>query len=115
MMITGIDASRQVQGVYVYGNTHFNQAGDTAVSPVSRISSVARLDEDEEKLKAAVTYRQDTKSQIDDEAALREKENLAENYKNQDIVQYNMSNPYEVARMSIESSLLSGMNFDVMA
>lgn len=116
MIITNVSSASRIHGIYVYGNSHYNEARDTAVSPVNRVSSVARLDDREEEAKIAVTYQSDEENKVNDEAAaLREQENLAGNYRNQEVAQYDLTNPYEVARMSIENSLLSGMHFDMLA
>lgn len=115
MMITNIGSFSHVQGIYVYGNSHYNQMANTAVAPISKVPSVAKLEDREDELKLAVTYLPEEESRTEEDVVLREKGNLAENYKNQDIVQYNMSNPYELARMSIENTILSGMNFDMLA
>ena len=46
---------------------------------------------------------------------MKEQENLAESYRNQEVAQYDLSNPYELIRMSIENSLLSGMHINMLA
>lgn len=116
MMITNIGSSGQVRGIYVYGNSHYNEMKNTAVPPVDKVPSVAKLSDKEDEVKVAVTYQSNEESRVNEEAvALKEKENLTESYKNQEAAQYNLSNPYELARMSIESSLLSGMHFDMLA
>lgn len=116
MMITGIRSSSQVENIYAYGNSHYNQVQNTAVSPITRVRSVAGLNAQEEELKFAATYQHKGSVSSDEETvALKEKSNLAESYMDQNVVQYNVSNPYEQARMSIENTLLSGMYFDMMA
>lgn len=116
MMIMGISSSGQVENVYAYANSHYNQMQNAAVSPVTRVRSISSLDAQEDELKFAVTYQHKNNVSTDEEkVALKEKSNLMESYRNQDVVQYNMTNPYEMARRSIENTLLSGMNFDMMA
>lgn len=116
MMVMGIGSSSRIENVYAYANSHYNQVQSTAVSPVTPVHSVVKLEDQEDELKLAATYQKEDGISADEEkVALREKANLAESYKNQDVVSYNMSNPYEKVRMSIENSLLSGMNFDMLA
>ena len=74
------------------------------------------LHENEDRIKLVVSAQGGEDAFADDaQVALKEQVNLAENYKSQDVVQYEMSNPYEAARMSIENSLLSGLHFDMFA
>lgn len=116
MMITNISSASQIRGIYVYGNSHYNETGNTAVSPVNKVSSVARLDDRDDEVKIAVTYQSNEENKVNEETvALKEQENLIESYRNQEVVQYDLTNPYELARMSIENSLLSGMHFDMLA
>ena len=116
MMITNVSSASRIHGIYVYGNSHYNETRDTAVSPVNRVSSVARLDDREEEVKIAVTYQSDEENKVNEETvALKEQENLAESYRNQEVAQYDLSNPYELIRVSIENSLLSGMHINMLA
>ncbi len=116
MMITNISSLGQIRGIYVYGNSRYNEKGESAILPVDKVSSVAGLDENQDEVKVAVTYQSDEESKVsEDTVAFKEKESLAESYKDQDVAQYNLSNPYELARMSIENSLLSGMHVDMLA
>jgi len=89
---------------------------DSAVPPVRPVRSVAPSDGQTDNLKVAVTYQNRENSAInEDQITLREKNSLAENYQNQQrVISYDTSNPYEMARKNIESSLLSGMNFDML-
>jgi hypothetical protein len=115
-MITGINSSSSIENIYMYANSHYNQVQSTAVTPVTRVRPVSSLASQEDELKLAATYQnKDGVSADDDKVAWKEKANLAESYKNQEVVSYNRSNPYEMARMSMEGSLLSGMNFDMLA
>jgi len=116
MMITNIGSASQIRGIYVYGNSHYNETRNTAVLPVNRVSFVPRLEDKEDEVKVAVTYQSHEENKINEEAAvLKEQENLAESYKNQEVARYDLTNPYELAKMSIENSLLSGMHFDMLA
>lgn len=113
-MVSGVGAAERVQNIYPYSNSHYNQIDNEAVLPVTGVEPVLKLVGEEDELKFGVTYGQDTKAVSDERAAWKEKEALAESYREQKVVSYNLANPYEAARKNIEGSLLLGMNFDQM-
>ncbi len=116
MMIAGISSYGRIANIYAYSNTHYNQIHNSAVSPVNGVPGIAKLDEKQDEQKFAVTYSSGKGNDVTDAvAAGKEQASLVESYKEQNVVTYNQSNPYERARMSIENSLLSGMNFDMLA
>ncbi len=117
MRIHGVSDTMQVKNIYYYNNSHYNQMNDSAVAPVPRVQSLFSVDDEEEKLRTAVLYEQDSSGKVidDSEAVKREQENLSSAYGGQVMVQYDMDNPYDLARMSMESSILAGMHLDMLA
>lgn len=117
MTISGINSTGAIQNVYVYGNTHYNQVQDSAVSPVRRVKPAQGVEKQEEQLNVAVTYKQDQEQKTLDVDSVTKKEqvSLAKAYAQDDTVDYQVSNPYERSRMVMEGSLLTGMNLDVFA
>ncbi len=38
MMITNISSLGQIRGIYVYGNSRYNEKGESAILPVDKVS-----------------------------------------------------------------------------
>lgn len=113
MVVMGIDSTLHVESIYAFANSRNRGKSVSAVTPVS---PVTKLHDDEDRIKLAVSAEGGEDAFAEDaRVALKEQVNLAENYKSRYVVQYEMSNPYEAARMSMENSLLSGLHFDMFA
>lgn len=114
MVVMGVDSTLHAESIYAFANSR--NRGNGSVPPVTPVSPVVKLHDEEDRIKLAVSG-QDGKNAFaeDDRVALKEQVNLTESYKSQNVVQYDVSNPYEMARMSIENSLLSGLHFDMLA
>ncbi|MCD7824617.1 MAG: hypothetical protein LUH14_01395 [Clostridiaceae bacterium] len=117
MMVNSIANTGQIKNIYYYANTHYNQVHTSAVTPVSGVSSLFSVADQEDRLHAAVFYQNDSdKAFLQDNAvAAKEKAELTTAYEDQIVVRYDQSNPYEAARMSMEGSVLSGMYVDLLA
>ena len=114
MVVMGVDSTLHAESIYAFANSR--NRGNGSVSPVTPVSPVVKLRGDEDRIKLAVSGQGGNDAFAEDErVAFKEQANLAESYKSQNVVQYDMANPYEMARMSIENSLLSGLHFDMLA
>jgi len=113
MVVMSVDSMLHAENIYAFANSRNHGKSVSAVTPVS---PVMKLHDNEDRIKLAVSAQGGKDAFAEDtQVALKEQVNLAENYKSRDVVQYEMSNPYEAARMSMENSLLSGLHFDMFA
>lgn len=117
MAITAISGERVVQNIYPYHNTHYNEVASVPVEPVQRTTEVAGLSSEEEQVQLGVTYEpfKGQISQIEENAVVNQTRQLKEAFQQGEDLYYDQSNPYEMARMSVEGMLLTGMNIDFMA
>lgn len=117
MITAAITNAGQIGNLYFYGETHYNQVESTPVPAVNRIQATAPLSEKENTLHYAALYQHDSESlvQTEESAAQKGQEALSDAYAGQDMAQYNAANPYELARMAIENSLLAGMHINMLA
>lgn len=117
MAITAISNYDRVQNVYAYHNTHFNQVAATPVSPVQKTTGIAGISSQEDQTRLAVTYRPKDNPISEAEQTAAEKytadlKNIAERGQK---LQYDLSNPYEMARRSVDQTLVTGMYLDITA
>ena len=115
MMVMGVNSTLHAESIYAFANSRINRMRNGSVPPVTPVSPVIKLHDEEDRLKFLVSHQNDEAITEDDRVALKEQAGLAEGYKNQNAVQYDMANPYEKVRMSIENSLLSGLYFNMLA
>lgn len=103
----------QINSIYTYGNSHFNQIQNTPVTPVTRIKGAQPVDAQQDKAKYAVVYGNDKTSETYD---TKEANEVKAKYADAQSVSYNNTdNPYEISKMERDSMILSGMNFDEYA
>lgn len=117
MMLAAIGNVKDIQSIYMYGNSHYNQVQYAPVAPVEKIHSVVQTGSSDEETKLAATYKHkdSQKALSEDSAALKRAEQLLQAYDNSGMASYDLSNPYEVSRMNVEGTLLAGMNIDMLA
>lgn len=117
MTISAISGYGRIQNIYPYHNTHFNQLANIPVTPVGKAGRVPGIAEDEERLHLGVTYGTDREqtARLESSAMAKKTEELKNVFDAGEELQYDMSNPYEASRMSLDGMLLTGMNIDVMA
>lgn len=117
MTVTAIPGYGQIQNIYAYHNAHFNQVGNVPVTPIQRTGRVAGISDEEDRLHFAATYRSegDDVNSVESAAIAKQTEKLKNSFDNGRQMQYELSNPYETSRMSIDGMLVAGMNIDVMA
>ncbi|RKI40958.1 hypothetical protein D7V86_10580 [bacterium D16-51] len=116
MMVMGVNSTLHAESIYAFANSRINRMRNGSVPPVTPVSPVIKLHDDEDRLKFLVSHQDGEEAFTeDDRVALKAQAGLAEDYKNQNAVQYDMANPYEKVRMSIENSLLSGLYFNMLA
>lgn len=117
MIAAAITNAGQIGSLYFYGDTHYNQVKSAPVPAVNRIQATAPITDRENTLHYAALYQRDSESlvQTEQSAAQKGQEALSGTYAGQDVAQYNLTNPYELARMTIENSLLAGMHINMLA
>lgn len=117
MTVTAIPGYGQIQNIYAYHNAHFNQVGNVPVAPIQRTGRVAGISGEEDRLHFAATYRsgQSGEDTVEAAAIAKQTEKLKNSLEQGRPMQYELSNPYEASRMSIDGMLAAGMNIDVMA
>lgn len=117
MMLAAIGNVKDIQSIYMYGSSHYNQIQDAPVAPVAKIHSVVQTGSSEEEEKLAATYKHDNsqKTLNENTVALKKAQELSTVYGETGVASYDLSNPYEVSRMNAEGSLLAGMNVDMLA
>lgn len=117
MITAAITNAGQIGSLYFYGDTHYNQIKSTPVPAVNRVQAVAPTADKENHLHYAALYQHDSESlvQTDHSVAQKEQEALSTAYADQNMAQYNLTNPYELARMTLENSLLAGMHINMLA
>lgn len=112
MRISAIPEYGQIQNIYSYHNSHYNQVQAAAVTPVQKTARVVGVSSQEDQVQLAATYRQE--NEIDNVSSKR-KEELKSSIDRGEELNYNQSNPYEALRMSVDGILVKGMNMDVIA
>lgn len=106
----------QISGLYIYGNTHYNQVQSVPVTPVKPVKRAPEIAGREDRAKIAVTYSPDgSEGKTQELKSSRQTEEIRQEYADKQQASYNQSNPYEQARMATEGSVIVGMNFDMFA
>lgn len=117
MAVAAISGQRAVQNIYPYHNTHYNEIPSVPVEPVKRTIGVQGLSSQEEEVQLGISYKplKDSISQIEENAVVNQTKQLKDAFVQGKELYYDMANPYETARMSVEGMLVAGMNIDIMA
>lgn len=117
MTVSAISGYGQIQNIYAYHNTHYNQMQTVPVTPVQKTAGVSKISDEEDSLRLAATYRpaEDEITGIENTAVAKQTEKLKDFYEKGQELHYNRFNPYEAARMSVDGMLVAGMNIDLMA
>lgn len=117
MTVSAISGYGQIQNIYAYHNTHYNQVQTAPVTPVQKTAGVSKISAEEDSLRLAATYRpaEDEMTGIENPAVAKHTEKLKNLYEKGQELHYDRSNPYEAARMSVDGMLVTGMNIDLMA
>lgn len=117
MAVAAISGERAVQNIYPYHNTHYNEINSVPVEPIRRTTGVPGLSSEEEEVQLGVTYKplKEQISHIEENAVVNQTKQLKDAFVQGEELYYDMANPYEAARMSVEGMLVAGMNIDIMA
>lgn len=117
MAISAISGYSRIQNIYAFRNTHYNEVQTTPVTPVPRPGKVAGISDDEDELRFAAIDAGEKKpsERLEISAVNKQTEKIQSAYETQGQLQYDLTNPYEVGRKSVEGMLVSGMNFNVLA
>ncbi len=115
MAISMIAGYGQVQNIYAFRNTHFNQVQNAPVTPVSRARGVAPIADDEDRTVWVGSRATRQAGELESAAVEKQTQKIRESVDSGQELQYDISNPYEAVRMSIDSMLVTGMNINVMA
>lgn len=112
-MIQGIAGTGYVSNVYMFGSAGMRRNGDV-LSPVKPIAGIKPLSSGRSHITAVASYAKENTELFQSSHLPRttQDEKIMENYENTEQAQYNLSNPYESARMATEGVLLSGLHFD---
>ena len=117
MTVSAIPGYGQIQNIYAYHNSHFNQVRNSSVAPVQRAGRISGISGEDDRLHFAVTHRSEKEpvDKMESAAIAKQTEKLKNSIDNGRELQYELSNPYETSRMSLDGMLVAGMNIDVMA
>lgn len=117
MAVSAIPGYGQIQNIYAYHNTHYNQMPSRPVTAVSKISGVVPYSEDEDQTRFAASRKavEEQVSGVETAAVAKQTEKLQAAYTEGQELRYDLSNPYEAERMVVEGLLVTGMNIDVVA
>lgn len=116
MAVSMISGYGQIQNIYAFRSTHFNQVQDMPVTPVSKTQAAPTVSEDEDRTLWAATRTpiQEQAEQLEASAVEKQTGIIKDSF-NGEALQYDLSNPYEAVRMSMDNMLVAGMNINVMA
>lgn len=115
MAISMIAGYGQIQNIYAFRNTHFNQVQNTPVTPVSKTQSVVSVAEDEDRTLWVGSRAPKEAEKLESTAVEKQTQQIRDSFESGQELQYNVSNPYEAVRMAIDNMLVTGMNINVMA
>lgn len=117
MAVSAISGYGQIQNIYAYHNSHFNQVRNAPVTPIQRAGRMTGISGEEDRLHFAAVYQPEHKTVDTSEASAiaKQTEKLKNILDGGRELQYEPSNPYDTSRMSLDGMLLAGMNIDVMA
>lgn len=115
MAISMIAGYGQIQNIYAFRNTHFNQVQNTPVTPVSKTQSVVSVAEDEDRTLWVGSRAPKEAEKLESAAVEKQTQQIRDSFESGQELQYNVSNPYEAVRMAIDNMLVTGMNINVMA
>lgn len=112
-MVEGIAGTGYVSNVYSFGKAGTRFRGDV-LSPVTPIARIHPLTSGRDHITAVASYARDNTELFQNAPLQRtaQDEKIINSYEEQETAQYNLSNPYESARMAAEGVLLSGLHFD---
>lgn len=112
-MIQGLAGTGYVSNVYLFGAAGMRRDSDV-LSPVKPITGVKPLSSGKKHITAVASYAKENTELFQSAALPRtsQDEKIMKSYEETEQVQYNLSNPYESARMATEGVLLSGLHFD---
>lgn len=113
-MIQGIAGTGYVPNVYMFGSAGMRRNSDV-LSPVKPIAGIKPLSSGRSHITAVASSYAEENTELFQSTHLphtAQDEKIMENYENTEQAQYNLSNPYESARMATEGVLLAGLHFD---
>lgn len=116
MSVAVIPSYGKVQNIYPYYKTHFNQVQSVPVEPVRPTAGITEISSQEDRIQLGVSYRpEDLVKDIENKAVAKQTQELKNSFEQGEVLQYDLANPYEAARMAVDNMLVMGMNFDIMA
>lgn len=115
MTVSAVSSHGHIQNIYTYHNTHFNQVQAVPVTPVRKAGKIAGISQEEDRIRFAAVYKSERDSRTEPAVVAKQTERLKNSFDAGQEFQYNISNPYEASRMSMDGMLLAGINIDVMA
>ena len=112
-MIQGLAGTGYVPNVYLLGSAGMRRDSDV-LSPVKPITGIKPLASGKRHSTAVASYGKENAELFQSASLPRtsQDEKIMKSYEETEQAQYNLSNPYESARMVTESVLLSGLHFD---
>lgn len=117
MAVSAISGYGQIQNIYAYQNTHFNQVQNVPVTPVQKTRKASGISGDEDQLHLAATYQsaKEQTAKAESAAVAKQTEKLKNSLDAGQELKYEISNPYEASRRLLDGMLVTGMSIDVMA
>lgn len=117
MTVSAISGYGRIQNIYMYHNTHYNQVQAAPVTPVKRAGGVLAVSDEEDRLYLTASRQpeKDSAGRVESAIVAKQTEKIKNSFDAAQEMQYELSNPYEMSRMSLDGMLVTGMNIDVMA
>ncbi|MCH5269079.1 MAG: hypothetical protein J1E62_12185 [Lachnospiraceae bacterium] len=112
-MIEGLAGTGYVSNVYLFRKAGTRGRSDV-LSPVTPIAKISPLSSGRDNIVAVASYARDNTELFQNVPLQRtsQDEKIINAYEEQEVAQYNLSNPYENVRMAAEGVLLAGLHFD---
>lgn len=110
-MIQGLAGTGYVSNVYLFGAAGMRRNSDI-FSPVKPVTGIKPLSSNQNHITAVASYDKDNTELFQKTSLPRtaQEKKLLDTYESMEQVQYDLSNPYESARMATEGMLLTGLH-----
>ena len=115
MIIQRISSNKAANGLYIFNNNNYNNVNNVPVNPVKPVKKLPGSGSGEEYKQPAAIYRQDNSMGAAQAPGTKQVDAIKNGYMSLSKAEYNTSNIYERQRMAAESTVLTGMNFDMFA
>lgn len=112
-MVEAVVGTGYVSNVYMFRKAGTRGRGDV-LSPVTPVPKMKPLSSGRDYITAVTSHTRDNTDLFQSAPLQRtsQDEKIINTYEEQEVAQYNLSNPYESVRMAAEGVLLSGLHFD---